>query len=176
MAKPRTSFDFVTQAPGTYLLETKSVEFSHKEDSGDLMCRVVNTVLDSIDAGSEFNNTPLSEMFNLEYAFAVDRLLGLLAVGVDLPNKEYPDDYFTDEKVQERVKKQLAGAKFGAKIKHTPDKADPNKKYINVVEYYTQKEYQELMKKSNSTSGGAKKVEEKAGAGAEAGAGTGSGW
>lgn len=143
MPRPKTSSDFTTQAEGRYLFECDSVEFYASEkahNKGDLICKVSHKIIDGLENGSEFNETKISEWFALEHTFSVESLLGLMSVSVGLPDKDYPDDFFKDDKTQAKTAKQLVGSQYGGKVKHEPGEKEGST-FAKVVEYYTKKEY-----------------------------------
>lgn len=149
--KPVYSSDFELPAEGTYLFKIAAADFKNSEEKGfSFATRCV--IENSIENEDLFNGQGIFDNFPLTKDFGKARLLGLCVkvLGMDA-NKDYPDDYFDDEKVQKKIAKALIGKTFGGSVKH-----DKTGKFANLKEYFTVEEYDEK-------SGGKEKKESKAG-------------
>lgn len=175
--KARTNFSFVTQEPGNYLVDIKSLEWSENDDK-ETICTIKNKVLDSIENGSEFNDSEITEWLNMTKEpynkSNGGRLLGLMLLLVPkFPDKDYPEDYFNDTGVQAKVKKSLEGQQYGMRItqKVSKNKKGEDSTFIRVQEYFDKSEYQNRMRASSG-----KSVPQTAPAAADNGKGEDSGW
>ncbi len=151
--KPAYSSDFELPAEGTFLFKIASADFKNSEEKGfSFLTRDV--IEDSIEHDDIFNGQGILDNFPLSTNFGKARLLGLGVKALNMDaDKEYPDDYFNDEKVQNKIAKALVGKTFGGMVRHSKDG-----KFANIKEYFTVTEYDEK-------AGGKEKKKEKGGKG-----------
>lgn len=140
MVKPVFSTGFDVPEEDDYLFMTDTIEFL-KDDRG-YSVRVRDVIQDSINYGSENNGMVVFDNFPLYREFGVARFLGFLIKSISLPNKDYPNNYFDDEKIQKKVEKELKGRLFGGRIRHVPGRRE-GVVMANIQEYYTKDEFRE---------------------------------
>lgn len=143
--KPVFSSDFAIPEEGMYLFSVTEVDFNSGEKG--LTCAVRSTITEALEH-KECEGMNVFDNFPLWTDFGVQRLLGLLVVAVEMPNKEYPADYFSDVKVQDKVAKKLKGSVFGGKIKHTKGEKGV---FANITKYLARSEFAKLSTTSTTS-------------------------
>jgi len=146
MVQPIYSSGFELQDEDTYLLTIKEVRFVEVEDKG-LTAKVSNIIEEGKKTGSEFAGTLIFESFPLyeikgKY-FGLARFFGMLVKSLDMPEKEYDNDYFNDVKKQQQVISKAPGHIYGGKAVHVKSKQSDNI-FVNIKEYYTHNEYRRI--------------------------------
>jgi len=135
--KPIYSMQFDTPDEGTYLMQVDTVEFN-STDKG-LNCTVRSVIIDAVE-NSHCVGMKVFDNFPLYTEFGRGRLLGFLIKATGLKEREYPDDYFSDPKVQQTIVKKAPGQKFGGLIRHSKGEKGI---FANIREYYSYNEYAE---------------------------------
>jgi hypothetical protein len=138
-----SSFDLPEE--GTYLGRIFEVPF--ETDTKGLSGRVRVEIIDGIEH-EECNQMKVMDNFPLYANFGVSRLLGtLIKTGAKLDaNKDYPVDFFNNEKQQNTAIRQLLEKEYGFTIKH--NKIEGREKPVaNIILVMSKDEY--MTKKKN---------------------------
>jgi len=139
--KPVFTSEFPVPDEGEYLFMVESVEFEEGEKG--LLARVRSTIQESLNGAEANVGMTVFDNFPLYVKFGVARFLGFLVKSIGIPEKDYPLDYFENEKARMKVEKQLPGTVFAGKVKHVEGQKGI---MANITEYYTKDEYMKKMK------------------------------
>ena len=139
MVMPTYSSGFDLPDEDIYLLKIKEVKFVEVEGKG-LTAKVSNTIEEGKSSGSEFIGMMIFDNFPLYTKFGLARFLGLMVKAIDLPEKDYDENYFVDAKKQQQVSAKSPGNIYGGRVVHTKSKQSDNV-FANLKEYYTRNEY-----------------------------------
>lgn len=140
-----TAFDVPDE--GYYLMRVEEVKFENS-DKG-LSCSIRSEIVDAVE-NVHCIGMKVFDNFPLYTEFGRGRLLGFLIKATKMKEKEYPDDYFNDTKVQNTITSKAPNSTFGGSIKHTKGEKGI---FANIREYLSTEEFKEKFgqaQKSNS--------------------------
>ena len=165
--KPVYTSSFDLPAEGQCIFQCSEITFIDNSEKG-LSAKVKSEITDSEHPENIGMN--VSDNFPLAKEFGASRFLGFLVKSIGLPEKEYPETYFEDKKIQAKIESKVPGATFGGVIKHT--KKD-DQTYPNIKEYYTKDEMKKLLSEKDKKAPSKVKTTSEAPAKEEAPAGDG---
>jgi hypothetical protein len=152
MPKPAYESGFTNAEEGRYLFKISTIEFAQddSEKKRGLVCKARHEIQEGIEHDDQTGISVLDQ-FPLYTNFGVSRLLGLgVKAGLPLdPDKDYPADYFSDEKIQQKWMKGLPERLFGGEVKHRPllkDGKETGTKAANITSYFSKDEYKTKIK------------------------------
>ncbi len=142
MPRPVTDFDFELPEEGYHIAQVSEINFIDTEKG--LLAKTKSEILDG--EHPENIGQLLFDNFPLYVDVGVMRLLGLLTVTINIPDKDYPIEYFDDAKIQAKVAAQLTGKAFGCKVKH--NKTKQGNTMANIKTYYNRDHMKSIISES----------------------------